>query len=167
MENQDMRTLMLLRHAQTEDVRAGVTDHARRLTSDGERQAAALGHHLRSGRTRLDLVVCSSATRAQQTVTALRVGAPVVVTDRLYNAGGDEILAVIRELADDLAHVLVVAHAPGLPSVVHELADPATSDPEATATIERRFPAGTLATMSVTGPWSTLDAAALESVRLP
>jgi phosphohistidine phosphatase len=91
----------------------------------------------------------------------------VVVCDRLYNAGGDEILALVRELDDDVAHVLVVGHAPGLPSVVYELADPETSDPEALATIERRFPAGTLATMAVTGQWSDLERAALMSVRLP
>jgi phosphohistidine phosphatase len=167
MENRGMRSLLLLRHAQAEDVRAGAGDQARRLTSDGERQAAAVGRHLRSGRVRLDVVICSCAVRARQTALALRVAAPVVVSDRLYNAGGDEILAVIRELADDVEHALVVGHAPGLPSVVHELADPATSNADATATIERRFPAGALATMSVTGTWSDLEVAALISVRLP
>ena len=120
-----------------------------------------------ASRCAIDVVVCSSATRAQQTVQALRTTAPVVVSDRLYNAGGDEILAIVRELDDDVAHVLVVAHAPGLPSVAHELADPDTSDPEALATIERRFPAGALATMAVTEEWSDLEHAALVSVRLP
>jgi phosphohistidine phosphatase len=158
---------MLLRHVQTEDTRPGSADRARRLTADGEQQAAAVGEHLRGQQVGIDLVLCSSATRAQQTVQAMRTTAPVLVCDRLYNAGGDEILALVRELDDDVAHVLVVGHAPGLPSVVHELADPETSDPEALATIERRFPAGTLASMAVTGQWSDLGRAALISVRLP
>ena len=162
-----MRSLMLLRHAQTEDTRPGSPDHARRLSPDGEQQAVALGDHMRRQPTRPDLVVCSSATRAQQTVRAMRTTAPVVVSDRLYNAGGDEIIAVIRELPDDVAHVLVVGHAPGLPSVVHELADPDTSDPQAIATIEWRFPVATLATMNITGSWLNLERAALVSVRLP
>jgi phosphohistidine phosphatase len=162
-----MRSLMLLRHAQTEDTRPGSPDHARRLTADGEQQAAALGEHLRRQQVRIDLVVCSSATRAQQTVQALRATAPVVVSDQLYNAGGDEILALVRELDDDVAHVLVVGHAPGMPSAAHELADPQTSDPESLATIERRFPAGALATLDVTGQWSDLERAALVSLRLP
>jgi phosphohistidine phosphatase len=162
-----MRNLMLLRHAQTEDTRPGSPDRARRLTPDGEQQAAALGEHLRRDHVEIDLVVCSSATRAQQTVQALRTTAPVVVSDRLYNAGGDEILALVRELDDDVANVLVVGHAPGLPAVVHELADPDTSDPEALATIERRFPAGTLATLAVDGEWSHLERGSLASVRLP
>jgi phosphohistidine phosphatase len=173
-----MRALLLLRHAETEDVRAAGTDRARRLTPDGERQAAALGDHLRGdhlpgdhlpgGPSPLDLVVCSAAVRAQQTARALRLDAPVVVSDRLYNAGGDEILALLRELADGVTRVLVVGHAPGLPAIVHELTDPATSDPAAMAAVEWRFPAGALATMSVPAePWSALASAALVSVRLP
>src|SRR5205823_1854377 len=105
--------------------------------------------------------------RVQQTVQALRTTAPVVVCDRLYNAGGDEILALVRDLDDSVAHVLVVGHAPGLPSVVHELADPEASDPEAMATVGRQFPAGTLATMAVAGAWCDLERAVLVSVRLP
>jgi phosphohistidine phosphatase len=158
---------MLLRHVQTEDIRPGSPDHARRLTPDGEQQAAALGEHLRIHQVRIDLVLCSSATRAQQTVQAMGTTASVVVCDRLYNAGGDEILALIHELDNEVAHVLVVAHAPGLPAVVHELADPETSDPGALTTIARRFPAGALATMAVTGQWSDLERATLVSVRLP
>jgi phosphohistidine phosphatase len=167
MTMEPTRTLMLMRHAQTEDTRPGSPDRARRLTSDGEQQATALGDALRSQQVEIDLVVCSSATRAQQTVQAMRLTAPVVVSDRLYNGGGDEIIALVRELDEDVAHVLVVGHAPGVPSVVQELADPESSDPAALATVERRFPAGTLATMAVPGEWSDLERAVLVSVRLP
>jgi phosphohistidine phosphatase len=162
-----MRTLLLLRHARTEDTRPGFPDRDRRLTSDGEQQATALGEDLRRRGVEVDLVVCSSAARAQQTVQALATAAPVVVSDRLYNAGGDEILALVRELDDEVAHALVVGHAPGVPALVHELADPETSDPGALATIEGRFPAGTLATLTMPGRWSELEQATLVSVRLP
>jgi phosphohistidine phosphatase len=162
-----MRSLLLLRHARTEDVRPGAPDHARRLTPDGEQQAADLGEYLRREHVPIDLVVCSSATRARQTAEALPTTAPLVLSDRLYGAGGDEILALIRELDDDVAHVLLVGHAPGLPAVVHELADPETSDPRALTTLERCFPAGALAMMGVPGTWARLEHAALVSVRLP
>ncbi len=168
---------MVLRHAQTESTRPGSTDHARRLSSDGERQAAELGAHLQAAGTQVDVALCSSATRAQQTLEALGLDATNEVVDELYNAGGEEVLALLRELDDATRTVLVVGHAPGLPSVVHELADPATSDAQALAAIEWRFPACTLATLGVPGSWSTLgspdgsgvEAAspALVSVRLP
>jgi phosphohistidine phosphatase len=162
-----MRSLMMVRHARTEDTRPGYPDKARRLTSEGEEQAAALGEDLRRRDVEVDLVLCSSADRAQQTVQAMGTTAPVVVSERLYNAGGDEILALVRELDDAVEHVLLVGHGPGLPAVVQELADPQTSDPDALATIDERFPAGALATLSVPGSWSELEQAALVSVRLP
>jgi phosphohistidine phosphatase len=158
---------MLLRHARTEDTRPGFPDKDRRLTEDGEQQAAALGEDLRRRSVQVDLVVCSSAARARQTVQALATAAPVVVSDRLYNAGGDEILALVRELDDEVTHALVVGHAPGVPALVHELADPETSDPGALAAIDGRFPAGTLATLTLPGRWSELEQATLVSVRLP
>jgi phosphohistidine phosphatase len=161
-----MSTLLLLRHATTEGIRPGYPDRARRLTPEGERQAVAVGDHLRNRGTRLDVILCSPATRAQQTVAALQLTAPLVVTDRLYDAGGDEIIDMLRTLDDAVEHALIVGHAPGLPATVHELADPDSSDTQAMATIEWRFPAGTLATMNVIGPWADLQRAALVSIRL-
>jgi phosphohistidine phosphatase len=167
VQNPAMRSLLLLRHAQTEDSRPGHLDHARRLTPVGEQQAARLGDQLRDDRTPIDLVLCSPATRARQTAEALGSAAPILISDRLYNAGAGDILAVLRGLADDLAHVLVVGHAPGLPAVVHELMDPDGSDPGALTVVESRFPAATLAVMTLDGAWADLHSAALVSVRLP
>jgi phosphohistidine phosphatase len=162
-----MRSLLLLRHATTEATRPGHPDRARRLTAEGEREAAGVGDHLRSQGTPLDVVLCSPATRTRQTVAALGLTAPVVVSDLLYDAGGDEIVDMLRTLEDAVGHVLVVAHAPGLPAVVHDLADPQDSDPQALATIQRRFPAATLAGLRFEGPWGELRSAALVSVRIP
>jgi phosphohistidine phosphatase len=165
-----MRNLLVLRHAHTENTRPGSTDHARRLTSDGRRQAEELGSYLRDQAVRVDRVLCSSAIRAQQTLEALGLDgfdSPADVTDELYNAGGDTILALIRAQDEEAGHLLVVGHAPGLPSVVFELADPATSDHEAMATLDGRFPAGTLAVLRTAAAWSDLAQASLVSVRLP
>jgi phosphohistidine phosphatase len=125
-----------------------------------------VGEHLRSRGTRLDVVLCSPATRVQQTVAGLQLPAPVVVDDNLYDAGGDEIIDMIRELDDVVEHALIVGHAPGLPAAVHELMDPDSSDRQAMATIERRFPAATLASLDVSGSWVDLRRAALISVRI-
>jgi phosphohistidine phosphatase len=126
-----------------------------------------VGDHLRTDGSGPDVVLCSPATRVRQTVAALRLAAPVVVTDALYDAGGDEIIELLRALEDSVQQVLVVADAPGLPAVVHELADPDRSDPEALARIERRFPASTLASLDVAGRWADLRSAVLVSVLLP
>lgn len=147
---------MVLRHAQTEGTRPGSTDHERRLTPDGEQQAVELGEYLRTAGVEVDVALCSSATRARQTLDALGLDARHVVLDALYNAGGDDVLAVLRGQDDEVRTVLVVGHAPGLPSVAYELADPRASDPQALAAIEWRFPSGTLATLHVPGSWASL-----------
>jgi phosphohistidine phosphatase len=162
-----MRRLMLLRHAQTENVRPGSRDRDRRLTEDGERQAIAVGEYLRGVGVGIDLLICSSAARAQQTAELLGLAAPIEVSDQLYNAGGETILTLIGEVEDDAERVLLVGHAPGLPWVAGALADPETSDPEALATIEYRFPPATLAILDVAETWAELEHAALVAVRLP
>ena len=167
MQNARVRTLLVLLHAQTEATRPGSTDHARRLTAAGLAEAAAVGDHLRSTGTGVGLALCSSATRAQQTLAALGVDCPTEITGELYNAGGDRILAALREVPDDVRGVIVVAHAPGLPGLVYELADPETSDPQALAVLETQFPPATLATLQLTDDWAHLRQATLTELRLP
>lgn len=162
-----MRTLLVLRHAQTEATRPGHRDRERRLTPDGRAQAEALGEHLRGAGTAVDLALCSSAIRAQQTLAALGLGCPTEVTDAIYNAGAEEVLQRVRDVPDTVTSLLVVGHAPGLPTLAHELADPTSSDLEALALLDTRFPAGTLATLAHDGPWARLRAASLTGLRLP
>ena len=70
------RILLVLRHAQTEDIRPGSRDTERRLTPDGERQARQVGEYLRAQGMTVDAVLCSSAARARKTLELLP-GGPV------------------------------------------------------------------------------------------
>ena len=84
----------------------------------------------------VDAVLCSSAARARQTLELLKLGDPpapdrVEIADRFYNAGGDTLINAVRELPDDCRVALLIGHAPGAPSLVHEMTDPASSTPEA------------------------------------
>jgi len=166
------RTLLVLRHAKTEDVRPGSKDSERRLTPDGERHALELGDYMRAQGITVDAVLCSSAARARQTLELLKLDDQLLqdrmeIADRFYNAGADTLINAVRELPDDCYAALLVGHAPGAPSVVYELADPTTSRPEALGAIEGRFPAAALAQLEFDGDWSQLDSGSLVSVRLP
>ena len=166
------RTLLVLRHAQTEDVRPASRDRERRLTPDGQRHALEVGDYLRTQGITVDTVMCSSAARARQTLELLRLGdqlSPdrVEVADRFYNAGADTLINAIRELPDDCRVALLVGHAPGAPGLVYEMTDPATSTPEAVSTIEGRFPAAALARLHFDGDWSGVATGSLVSVRMP
>jgi phosphohistidine phosphatase len=166
------RTLLVLRHAQTEDVRPGSRDSERQLTPDGERHALEVGDYLRTQGFTVDTVLCSSAARARQTLDLLQLGDQlrpdrVDIADRFYNAGTDTLINAVRELPDDCHVALLVGHAPGAPGVVYELTDQTTSTPEAVSAIEGRFPAAALAQLEFDSEWSAVETGALISVRMP
>jgi phosphohistidine phosphatase len=166
------RTLLVLRHAKTEDTRPGSKDSERRLTPDGERHALEVGDYLRTQGIVVDTVLCSSAVRARQTLELLKLSDQldpdrVEIADRFYNAGTDTLINAVRELPNDCQVALLVGHAPGAPGVVYELTDQTTSTPEAVSAIEGRFPAAAIANLEFDGDWSQLDSGSLVSVRLP
>jgi phosphohistidine phosphatase len=121
-----MRRLLLLRHAKTETDSPTGKDFDRRLDDRGRLDAAAVGEWLKLHPPLPDLVCVSTAVRARQTWDAMAPAMsgsdaePAVVhLDELYSAGPAELLSVIRAAAtDDPAHLMIVAHNPGL----HELA---------------------------------------------
>lgn len=164
------RTVLLLRHAATEDTRPSGQDVDRRLTPDGAEQARAVGVALAELDVPVDAVLCSAAVRTRQTLELLGLTVDPEQTDvspDYYNAGADTLLAALRRVDADCGTVLLVGHAPGVPTVAYELADPDTSDAAALAAIDGRFPAGTLARLEFPGAWADLKVAALVDVRLP
>jgi phosphohistidine phosphatase len=166
------RTLLVLRHAKTEDTRPGSKDSQRRLTPDGERHALEVGDYLRTQGIVVDTVLCSSAVRARQTLELLKLGDQldpdrVEIADGFYNAGTDSLINAVRELPEDCFVALLVGHAPGAPGVVYELTDPTTSTPEAVSAIEGRFPAAALAQLEFDSDWSEIERGSLVFVRVP
>ena len=159
-----MRTLHLLRHAEASwQVPGPGGDHARPLSARGVQQARGVGAHLRGAG--VSLILASSATRTMQTAEALGLGVPIWSRDDIYNAGGTSILEQILTVPDGYASVVVVGHAPGIPALVHSLAD-ASSDAAARATIAYRYPPATLSTLTVHTRWAKLRAATLIAARL-
>jgi phosphohistidine phosphatase len=166
------RTLLVLRHAKTEDTRPGSKDSERRLTPDGERHALEVGDYLRAQGITVDTVLCSSAARARHTLELLKLGDQLrperaEIADLFYDAGTDTLINAVRELPDDCHVALLIGHAPGAPGVVYEMTDPTSSAPEAVAAIESRFPAAALARLEFDGDWAEMEAASLVSVRMP
>lgn len=150
------RTLLLLRHA-TAGVALGRTDHARGLTAQGMAEAAAIGRAVSAHAP--DLVLCSSAMRAQQTAAYMGTASPVL-EQALYLASADELLDRIRQVPDEVSTVLVVGHNPGLAQLATTLDD----DPR----LDRALPTAALAVFAVPdGSWAGLRTARLTDLVLP
>lgn len=113
------RTLILMRHA---DAGGAHIDHDRPLTPVGVSDAAAAGGWIRQALPAVGAVVCSTALRTRQTLTATGIDAPVIFAEELYGGGIDDILIQIGRTPDTADTLLVIGHAPGIPSTAYELA---------------------------------------------
>lgn len=156
--------LYLLRHAESGNISADWRDAGRELTKHGRAQAREVGEALADAG--VGLVLCSIAVRARQTAALLSLTAPIRHLSTLYNAAPRQILAELADVSDEVGSVLVVAHAPGIPSLVYSLADP-DSDADALARVRPMYPPATLTTLEFTGPWSELALARVIDARVP
>ena len=119
-----VRTLLILRHAKSGHDEP-VPDKARTLTSRGRKDARRMGEVARERNLLPDRVLCSTATRARETLELFAEGAelasPVDSLDELYLAEPEVIVRTIRERAGASERVLVVGHNPGLEGLVAHL----------------------------------------------
>jgi len=115
------RRLVLLRHAKS-DQSTGLSDDKRPLAARGRHEAPLVGRWLREHVEPVDLVVCSSATRARQTwkLASRELDRPPLVRldDRVYGAGTAELLALVHGLPDEAHTVVVVGHNPTVEELV-------------------------------------------------
>ena len=167
------RIVILLRHGKS-DYPGGVADHDRPLAPRGRREAALAGDWLRAGSwdptgdATIDLVRCSSATRAKETLERTGIDAPTSFTDEIYEATSDEIIAMLRRVHHRVRTLLVVGHGPGLPDTALALAGQG-SDPDALDAVQRGFPTSAMAVIDVPDAWAELDpdTTALRAVHVP
>ncbi|MDO5500768.1 MAG: histidine phosphatase family protein [Propionibacteriaceae bacterium] len=148
------RQLLLMRHAEAVNFAPGLGDIDRPLTEEGKAQAGRVADWFADAGLTVDHVLCSAAVRTRETFELLGLAAPVMHTEEIYNAGSDTIRAVLAGADPQAATVLVVGHAPGVPALVDDLADPATTDPETMQGLSRGFPTATLVGIEITGDWA-------------
>jgi phosphohistidine phosphatase len=124
-----MRRLILFRHAKAEPGRVGGDDFTRVLAPRGEADALAMGERLAAIEGRPSRVICSPATRTQQTwaLAALAYAdpPPLDLEPTIYEAEPEAILQAIAAANDDSESLLVCGHNPGLEQVVAHLLDDA------------------------------------------
>jgi len=151
------RTLVLVRHGKS-SWDYDVDDHERPLSGRGRRDAEALGRLLSQRSLHSDLVLCSDATRTKQTWDYAKAGGAtagaIEYLRDIYHAWVPELLAMIRDVPDEIHTLLVLGHAPGIPDLVEHLCV-RTDSPDWTQ-MDNKFPTSALAVVNVPGPWAEL-----------
>ena len=122
-----MKTLWLLRHAKSSWDDPALPDHDRPLAPRGLKAGKRIRRWAADHRVRPDLVLCSTAARAEATLELVLpgLGSPEVRYEAaLYHASADSLLDRLRALDSHLDGVLLIGHNPGLHDLAHVLAPP-------------------------------------------
>ena len=145
--------LILLRHAKAEKAEPGEEDRQRRLNERGRDDARTIGAYLARHQLIPDLILASPALRTRETaeriVRELPSAPPATYEARLYNAGAQMLVSVMRETKSAVGTLLVVGHNPGL----HELARLliASGDVEARELLAEALPTAGLVVIDFAG----------------
>jgi phosphohistidine phosphatase len=146
------RNLVLMRHAKSA-YPDGVADHDRPLASRGVRESGLAGDWLRANLPAVDSVLCSTATRARETLAGTGIDAPVRYIERLYGAAPGTVIEEINGVPDDVNTLLVVGHEPTTSTVAIILAGDDGTDLDALERLSAKFATSAMAVLRVAGRW--------------
>ena len=146
-----MKTIYLLRHAKSSWKDESLSDIERPLNGRGKKAADTMGAFLKREKILVDLVLSSSAVRARQTIDRVLVSANIVTDvrfdERIYEAGVQRLVEVVRQIENGKNNVVLVGHNPGFEELLEWL----------TGTIER-MQTGALAKIGLnTTSWNSVS----------
>lgn len=120
-----MKTLILLRHAKSDWEDATLRDFDRPLAKRGKRDAPRMGRALNEKSIQPDLLVCSPAVRAKQTLEKFTEAAalelPIAFEPNIYEASVGELMKIVRRLPNAKNSVLMIGHNPGFEALLWRL----------------------------------------------
>lgn len=151
------RRLYVLRHAKSAWDSDSATDFDRPLAKRGKRDAPRMGAFLREREVQPDHVVSSPARRAWQTVkrvcAELGIDKRAIARDpRIYDAGLDDLLAVIADCPEQARAMLLTGHNPGLEELLAHLCAELPSPADG-----KLLPTAALACVRLADPWRHLE----------
>jgi phosphohistidine phosphatase len=152
-----MKRVYLLRHAKSSWKEATLPDRERPLAGRGRRAATAMAKHVRQQGITPGLVLCSPARRTRETLERIEPALgrrSARIEPRLYEAGAEELLGVLREIPERIQSVLLIGHNPSLQQLAVALA----RDSPEVERVQTKLPTGALVTLaSPASRWRDLE----------
>lgn len=113
--------------------------------------------------------LCSTATRARQTLAHTGIDAPARYAERLYGAAPGTVIEEINRVGDNVTTLLVVGHEPTTSALAIVLASISGTDAAVAERISEKFPTSGIAVLRVAGHWADVEpgCAALVGFHVP
>lgn len=156
-----MPELLLLRHAKSDWKDTSLGDFERPLAGRGRRAAPRMGEYLQARGLQPDLVLCSSARRARETLelvlTALASAPEISYLKTLYLAPPSRLLDILRRQSPENGRILLIGHNPGLERLALGLARTTAGQDDSAAArrMAEKFPTAALARLRIPA-WDSL-----------
>ena len=113
-----MKTLFLLRHAKSSWKDETLADFERPLNRRGRGAAETMGNYFKTEGIVPELILCSPAVRARETLDlvakAAKWSTEVRYDQRIYEASGMRLAEVVSQIDNDRKVAMLVGHNPGL-----------------------------------------------------
>ena len=143
-----MRTLYLLRHAKSSWKDSSQSDFERPLANRGRKACEIAARIIQDRGLEFDLVLCSTAIRARETIDLVskyaKLRSELRFDERIYEATMSELLEIISQLENDRKEVLLVGHNPGFEELLYLFSG-----------VEQGFPTASLAKIKLkVSKWS-------------
>jgi phosphohistidine phosphatase len=128
---EQMKTLLLLRHAKSSWKDNAMKDFDRPLNHRGLKAAPTIGRLMRKRKLQPDLVLSSPAERARQTTQLVLDSAgfksELRYDERIYEASSVRLFEVVSQIEDEANVALLVGHNPGMEELLEALTGEAHS----------------------------------------
>ncbi len=130
-----MKTLYLLRHAKSSWKDVSLADIDRPLKKRGKNAADFIGRFLLDNKEFPDLILCSPAKRAKETIDIVKKSAKLLsglrYDKRIYGANPHTLMKVVSEIDNNVNSVLLVGHNPAMEEFLESLTGQALRMPTA------------------------------------
>ena len=156
-----MKTLILMRHAKSAWDDPQQKDIDRPLSARGRKAAPRMGAWLEAEKYRPDVVLCSTARRAHDTLDLVKPHLPKTATIHhlrgLYMASPREMLSEVSKMPASAHIAILVGHNPGMESLASMLTG--SGNAKAIASLHSKFPTASIAVLRFdTDHWNELEA---------
>ena len=153
-----MKALHLLRHAKSSWDSPTLHDHDRPLAPRGLRACETMAAYLREESIRPDVVLCSTAARTRATLSGVLAGLghpepPVRFEAAIYEASAPTLMGMVSALPEEAGSAMLIGHQPGIGDLASRLA----GSGERLDDLERKFPTGALATLTIESSWAEAE----------